>query len=209
MPDLNESYHSIHGALTESKHVFIKNGFRQLISSKNPESVRILEIGLGTGLNVLLTLLENIKFSRKIGYTAIEPFPCPQDLLDKLNYPTLTGTQQNSGIFKRIHDCAWNEICQVDESFSLNKQQVRYQDYQPRPGSFDLIYYDAFAPNKQPEMWDIELLRKTAESLASGGIMVTYTAKGQLKRDLKSLGLTVETLTGPPGKKEMIRAVKN
>ena len=208
VPELNESFHSVHGAVTESRHVFIKNGFRHLLSAENPDKINILEIGLGTGLNVFLTLLENRKFKKKIYYTAIEPFPCPDDLLVKLNYSSMIAPGENESLFGKIHECAWEEFCEIDESFSLKKQHVTYQEFTVVHGNFDLVYYDAFAPSKQPEMWDPGLLRKTADGLRPGGLIVTYTAKGQLKRDLKGLGLNVETLSGPPGKKEMIRAVK-
>ena len=118
VPELNESYHSIHGALTESRHVFIKNGLRHLMSVKNPQSISILEIGLGTGLNALLTLIENHKFNRQIAYTAIEPFPCPEHLLEKLNYLSVIGRQESGDSFRKIHECTWNEILSESRNHS-------------------------------------------------------------------------------------------
>jgi tRNA U34 5-methylaminomethyl-2-thiouridine-forming methyltransferase MnmC len=208
VPELNETYHSIHGALTESRHVFIKNGFRYLVSATNPVEINILEIGFGTGLNALLTLSENIKFNLKIRYTAIEPFPCPADLVRQMNYASLVAFPESGMYFEKIHECPWNESCNINEKFSLHKLNIMYQNYMPGIIQFNLVYYDAFAPNKQPDLWEYALINKTAGCLSSKGIMVTYSAKGQLKRDLKSTGLEVETLAGPPGKKEMVRAIK-
>lgn len=208
VPELNETYHSVHGALTESRLVYIKNGFRYLISLYDPKQINILEIGLGTGLNVLLSVMENRKFSRNISYTAIEPYPLPESILSELNYPANIGGEETMTIFNRIHSCAWNEPQWLEELFSINKIDVKYQNYIPRAGQFNLIYYDAFGPGKQPEIWELAVLRKTADGMAPSGILVTYAAQGQLKRDLKALGLQVETLQGPPGKKEMLRALR-
>ena len=208
VPELNETYHSVHGAITESKHVFIKNGYRQLVSGKNPDKINILEIGLGTGLNVLLTLYENKKFMRDILYTAIEPYPIPETLLSKLNYHKIINISGAERIFENIHRCPWNESIKFDEFFCLHKVNIKYQNYIPGIEQFDLIYYDAFAPGKQPALWDKNLIQKTADSITSSGILVTYAAQGQLKRDLREAGLEVETLQGPPGKKEMTRAIK-
>ena len=205
--EFDETYHSIHGAITESRHVFIKNGFRFLVSEKNPEELAILEMGLGTGLHVLLTWLENRKYNLRIHYTAIEAYPLPTDLARNLNYTGELPGADNSSFFNTIHDSPWNEFVEMVNGFYLRKINARYEDFHPSGECFDLIYYDAFSPGKQPELWEIPILRKTAECMCPSGVLVTYTAKGQLKRDLRSIGLTVETLQGPPGKKEMIRAI--
>jgi tRNA U34 5-methylaminomethyl-2-thiouridine-forming methyltransferase MnmC len=207
IPELNETYHSVHGAITESKHVFIKNGLRYLIGQKNPAAINILEIGMGTGLNVLLTVLENRIFNLKISYTAIEAYPLPEELISQLNYVREIGSAGTEDIFSNIHTCDWNVDFNLSDKFIFRKVRGLIQDFNPGSEKFDLIYYDAFAPGKQPEIWDLPVLQKIVSSMNSSGIMVTYTAKGQLKRDLKSLGLKVETVQGPPGKKEMTRAV--
>ncbi len=208
VPELNETFHSVHGAITESRHVFIRNGFRYLLSSENPDTVQILEVGLGTGLNVLLTLLENRKYRKEIIYTALEPFPLPDELWPGLNYPGQLGDNEMRLLIEKIHTFPWEEKIILDEKFNFFKIKKSYQDYSPGNSRFDIIYYDAFAPGKQPGMWEIDLIRKSADLLKDQGCFVTYAAKGQLKRDLKSAGLIVETLPGPPGKKEMTRAVK-
>ncbi|HLF32604.1 MAG TPA: tRNA (5-methylaminomethyl-2-thiouridine)(34)-methyltransferase MnmD [Cyclobacteriaceae bacterium] len=208
--ELNESYHSVHGAVAESKHVFIKNGFRFIITEKNPAELAILEIGLGTGLNVLLTWQENRKFECNIHYTAIEAYPLPGELVKKLNY--VEGTTGNpgdsAGFFHALHNAPWNEFVKITDRFYFRKLKIRYEDYQPSGDCYDLVYYDAFSPGRQPELWEVPVLQKTAGFMCSSAVLVTYTAKGQLKRDLRSVGLTVETLQGPPGKKEMIRAIR-
>ncbi len=206
--ELNETYHSVHGAITESKHVFIKNGFRYLVSLKNQGSINILEIGFGTGLNVYLTLLENRIYNCTISYISVEPYPLSQDIISGLNYASILGDPENKIPFQKIHDVAWDENVPLHENFLLHKINCKYQNYIPGINHFDLIYYDAFAPGKQPEMWESSLLQKSADSLVNSGILVTYSAKGQVKRDLKATGLQVETLQGAPGKKEMTRASK-
>lgn len=188
--DLDETYHSIHGAVQESLHVFIKNG---LDLCKDP--VNVFEVGFGTGLNALLTA----QTGRLVNYTSIEAFPIG-DLWRELNF--------SNEVFKKIHECPWEEFYVITEKFRLKKIENDLRSFQVEPNSYDVIYFDAFAPSKQPEMWEFPVLEKVCSSLKSGGIFVTYCAKGQLKRDLKSLGLTVETLSGPPGKKEMTRGTK-
>jgi tRNA U34 5-methylaminomethyl-2-thiouridine-forming methyltransferase MnmC len=208
--ELNESYHSIHGAVAESKHVFIKNGFRFLITERNPVELAILEIGLGTGLNVLLTWQENRKFDCNIHYTAIEAYPLPDELVKKLNYAESAAgnTEDSAGAFLAIHQASWGEFVKISDRFYFRKFRTRYEDYASSGDCYDLVYYDAFSPGRQPELWEVPVLQKTAGCMCPSAVLVTYTAKGQLKRDLRSVGLSVETLQGPPGKKEMIRAVR-
>ena len=207
IPELNETYHSVHGAITESRHVFIKNGFRYIIGQKNPASIKILEIGLGTGLNVLLTILENRIFNLDIHYTAIEAYPVPFEIISQLNYVSQIGGHDTNLLFENIHSGEWNKYFKISGNFYLRKINCLFQDFNAGSERFDLIYYDAFAPGKQPDIWELPVLKKAVLSMNSSGAIVTYTARGQLKRDLKSLGLIVETVQGPPGKKEMIRAV--
>jgi len=203
--ELNETYHSVHGALQESIHVFIKMGLEPLMN-KNPLDLSILEIGFGTGLNALLTLREATKNKQTaIEYHSLEAFPLTEQVWQQLNYTDTIGHQQE---FHKMHKALWNHSEQILPNFQLFKQHQTLQQAIFKSNSIDLIYYDAFAPSKQPELWTLEILEKVVSTLKLNGVFVTYCAKGQLKRDLKSLGLTVETLPGPPGKKEMVRAVK-
>lgn len=202
-PELNETYHSVHGARQESLHVFIKHGLELVAQLKNP--VKILEIGFGTGLNALLTADYAEKNNLKIEYTSLEAFPVNESIWQQLNYPQ---TKREAEIFYQLHHAAWNEWTEPIPGFMLKKINTTLQLASLGHDYFDLVYFDAFAPNKQPEMWAMPMLQKTIESLTDKGVFVTYCAKGQLKRDLASLNTTVEALQGPPGKREMIRAIK-
>lgn len=198
---LQETYHSRHGAVRESTHVFIDHGFR-VLEWLHPGPVRILEVGFGTGLNAALTQMEAVLHGRQVIYESWEKFPLPNQVWEKLNYGAILGHPE---VFKALHQAPWNEPAEVGSGFTLIKRTGDLL-VDVLSGTFDLIYYDAFAPSKQPEMWTLDVLRKVTSALAPGGILVTYCAKGQVKRDLASLGLAVETLPGPPGKKEMTRA---
>lgn len=205
--ELNEHYHSVHGAVQESMHVFIRMGLNYWLAKNIGKHPCILEIGMGTGLNVLLTAKAQMEIGFKAHYETLEPYPIPPVLAQKLNY---TGTDQNpllEGLFSKIHDLPWDEAAELVSGFTLLKHRKALQDYRP-DRLFDLIYFDAFAPNKQADMWAQPLFEKLYAALNVGGMLVTYCAKGQFKRDLKAAGFTVETLDGPPGKKEMVRGVK-
>jgi len=190
--ELDETYHSRHGALQESLHVFIKNGLEVL----DLDEINIFEVGFGTGLNALLAAQSN----KKINYTSIEAFPLPEEVYSQLNYEPRT-------LLQDLHRAAWNFKSQI-LNLSLTKLHTTLEAVQLPPNHFNIIFFDAFAPSKQPSMWELPMLKKVCDSLTQGGLFVTYCAKGQLKRDLRSLGLEVETLPGPPGKKEMVRARK-
>lgn len=203
--ELNETYHSVHGALQESVHVFIKNGLDYFITQRPQETISIFEVGFGTGLNALLTLQFSRERSQKISYTSVEAFPISEEIWSKLNYADALGTTDD---FQQLHHAPWDQLSTITPDFEIKKIKGTLQQVILPENTFDLIYFDAFAPNKQPEMWTIDILGKAVQSLRSPGVFVTYCAKGQLKRDLKSLGVEVETLPGPPGKKEMVRARK-
>ena len=202
---LNETYHSVHGAIQESSHVFIQRGLEFYIKSIDPVSISLLEIGFGTGLNALLTLLHTINTPISIKYTTLEPFPLDLEIWSSLNYTKTIGLEE---YFYSMHQAEWDTREKIAVNFELTKIKKPLQDV-TLPGLFDLIYFDAFAPNKQPEMWTIPILQKLFLAMNSNAVFVTYCAKGQLKRDLKALGLDVETLEGPPGKHEMVRATKS
>lgn len=201
---LSETYHSVHGALQESKHVFIRNGLQHFYETQNNRDLSILEVGFGTGLNALLTLQFAIENKVRIRYTTIEPFPLPENVWSKLNYGHHL---QAEGYFTALHRAELNTEVVIAPDFIVVKvdkglQQVHLDEL------YDVIYFDAFAPSVQPELWGYDVLQNVTASLNSGGVFVTYSAKGQLKRDLNKLGLRVETLPGPPGKNEMVRGIK-
>jgi tRNA U34 5-methylaminomethyl-2-thiouridine-forming methyltransferase MnmC len=206
--EMDETYHSRHGALRESKHVFIRQGLDYLLSSQpDLQSIRIFEMGLGTGLNLILTIAHALRNPDKTyHYTTLEAFPLKQEIISELNYGELLESEQLKNIFQQVHTLAWEQEQEVLPNFSLTKRIQTLENYTMPDNNCDLVYYDAFAPNKQPELWSFEILKKVCGFLSAGGVFVTYSAKGQLKRDLRSLGLLVETLPGPPGKAEMVRA---
>jgi tRNA U34 5-methylaminomethyl-2-thiouridine-forming methyltransferase MnmC len=203
--ELNETYHSVHGAKQESVHVFLKNGLDFFCERSSNDPVNVLEVGFGTGLNAWLTAQRATELQRKIVYTTIEAFPLHENIWSALNY--VHGTDEQI-IFEKLHRAAWSGNVEITPFFSIRKLHSSLQQVDLNANFYDVIYFDAFAPNKQPELWEIPILEKIFFSMTSGSVFVTYCAKGQLKRDLKSLSLLVETLAGPPGKKEMVRALK-
>lgn len=205
---LNETYHSTHGAVQESIHVFIQNGLNFWIEKNKSKELTILEVGFGTGLNALLTLKESIEQKIKIHYTSLEAFPVESSLVRQLNYPSLVPFDSSKEKFYQLHQCEWDKQVAITPDFVLEKQEAKLQEIDLGTKKYDLVYFDAFAPAKQPEMWDISVLDKVARSLKENGVFVTYCAQGKLKRNLKSLQLQLESLPGPPGKREMVRAIK-
>ena len=203
IPDFEEHYHSIHGALSEAQHVFIKHGLKSMSKTK----ISILELGFGTGLNAFLTFKENRKLHKEITYTALEPFPINPDLANDLNYVRLKGLEDEEAVFKQIHLCSWANSHIIDQYFTFSKLENTIQNIVFQ-NSFDLVYYDAFAPRVQPELWTEEIFTKVFDAMNVGAVLVTYCAKGSVKRALKTVGLKVESLEGPPGKREMTRAEK-
>ncbi len=200
VPDLNETYHSVHGSISEAIHVFINSG----LLSHPKKKINILEIGFGTGLNTLLTL-ENIK-NRKIHYTSLEPYPISSEIYNKLNFHTVTNS--NSETFLKLHTSDWEEKVFISENFTLYKTQKKIQNFISEK-KFDIIYFDAFSPEKQTEMWTTEVFEKCFDLLNKDGFLVTYCAKGIFRRTLKSVGFEVISLDGPPGKRQMTRANKS
>ncbi len=204
LPDLKETYHSLHGAIQETRHVFIEAGL-QHVDEEGP--LTILEVGFGTGLNVLLTWLAAENREWPVHVHTLEPFPLPDDIINKLNYVQRIPGQQGAEYFQQIHAAEWGRTVHLSSCFSLYKEQNTLQAFKAKD-DIDLVYYDAFAPNKQPELWELETIKKAVTPLKKGGVLVSYCASGQFKRNLEALGMEVIALPGPPGKKEMTRAVK-
>ena len=202
---LNETYHSVHGARQESMLVFIENGLRYFAQSNPAAEISVLEVGFGTGLNALLTLEAAESLNTLIRYTSLDSHPLEREIWTQLNFTSADQSRKN---FDVLHEAAWGAEKFVHDHFCLFKINESLQDVKFSQ-NYDVIFFDAFAPNKQPEMWELPMLRKVTERIKVNGVFVTYCAKGQLKRDLRSLGLNVQALAGPPGKKEMIRALKN
>lgn len=202
---MDETYHSRHGAIQESGYVFINKGLDYLKSGANPGLISILEVGFGTGLNAWLSLQWATEQKIQLLYHSLETFPLPDEIWKALNYYS---NQEGAEIFQKLHQAPWQEWSDINPFFKVYKENNSLQSVSLKPSHFDLIYFDAFAPNKQPEMWQAPMLEKVVLTMKPGSVFVTYCAKGQLKRDLKSLGLAVESLAGPPGKREMVRAIK-
>ena len=204
VPGLGENYHSIHGAVQESNHVFIEAGLKQV---KNIQPVKILEMGFGTGLNCLLTYLNMPDI--KIEYYAVEKYPVEQNMVLQLNYPeNLYLNQQQTDFFNWIHTSRWDQgVVNEQANFKLIKDKSDFLEIEPAQ-IFNLVYFDAFAPEVQPKLWTSEVFKKIFDLMETGGILTTYCAKGQVRRNMIEAGFEVERLPGPPGKRQMIRAVK-
>lgn len=203
--ELDEHYHSIHGAVQESLHVFIKNGIEYFIA-KYPsiEKINILEVGFGTGLNSFLSLNHVQNTRHSIFYTALEPHPVAMNLIQKMDFKL---NKENDKIFKNIHDLTWEKSFPLTSNFSLNKKKMSLQDFKNKK-NFQIVYFDAFGPRVENHLWNIDIFIKIYTLLEDGGVFVTYCAKGQVRRDLQNAGFEVERLPGPPGKREMLRGIK-
>jgi tRNA U34 5-methylaminomethyl-2-thiouridine-forming methyltransferase MnmC len=211
LPDLNEHYHSIHGAVQESKHVFIEMGWEKIQDSKfkiqdSGEIISILEVGFGTGLNAFLVLQECRKNnSVKVFYESLELYPISLDEAMNLNYAE---NEEQKNIFQKLHEAEWDKEIKIEENFQLKKNKIALEDFIPKVNTYDLIFFDTFSPEKQPELWTEEIFRKLYSGMKNEGILVTYCAKGQVRRNMIAAGFSVERLEGPPGKREMLRARK-
>lgn len=205
LPGMDENYHSTHGAIQESQHVFIEAGLKQV----NKNEVNILEVGFGTGLNALLTLLEAQQLNLQVRYTGIEKYPLSKEEYSHLNYASLLKTECRKE-FMQMHETPWEQQENIVSNFQLikTKEDIITCSFDPFP-FFDLVYFDAFAPNKQDGVWNREIFRKIYARCNQGAIFVTYCAKGSVRRDLQDAGFTMERIPGPPGKKEMLRGRKD
>ncbi len=202
--DLNETYHSFHGAIQESSHVFIKMGLEHYQESSGPMLIKIFEVGFGTGLNALLALKYAEEHKTPIYFESVETIPVQEEVYKDLNYSDQIGYTSE---FSQMHACEWGSEVSISEYFTLKKVQEPLETYESSQ-NFNVLFFDAFAPSKQPELWDIALMHKSFDLLDQDGVFVTYCAKGQLKRDLATAGFEVQTLPGAPGKKEMVRGIK-
>lgn len=198
LEDLDEHYHSPRGAISESMHVFIEAG----LNAVEKQSIKLLEVGFGTGLNAILTAQR--KRDKKINYHTLEPFPLEKDIIEKINYVEILGDKE---LFLKLHTCHWEESIQIAQDFNFTKYKTKLLNFKA-DNKYDLVYYDAFAPSKQPEMWEIAPLKHIFEMMEEAGIFVTYCAAGQFKRNMKQLGFVLEKLSGANGKKEMTRAIR-
>ena len=204
IPEMEENYHSGHGALQEALHVFIKNGLSDLMDQKE---ITVFEMGFGTGLNAFLSLLEAEKVGVKVKYSGIEAFPVVVEMALEMDYPGMVGGEFRE-LFELMHRSSWGEFHDLTNNFSFRKIHAKIEDHSTESDLYDIIYYDAFGPRAQQAMWEPVILQKMYDMLKPGGFLVTYCAKGQVKRDLRSLGFEVQALPGPPGKREMTRALK-
>ncbi len=215
--DWNETYHSIHGAVQEAFHVFINNGLNFYKEDKKP--IKILEIGLGTGLNSFITLLESEANQLKIEYYGVEKFPVSAEEFDAVNYfddvfkfyPNLVERREEFlGYYQKMFGINWEELTEISPYFTFKKIEKDFFDLTVEDGNeFDLVYFDAFGSQVQPELWEEDLLTIVSNLTKSSSIITTYAAKGSFKRGLKANGFVVKKFPGPPGKREMMVGFKN
>lgn len=203
LEEWNEHYHSIHGAIQEAKHVFIKSG----LSLFSNTSISILEIGFGTGLNGFITFLEAKKLNLKVDYVGVEAFPVSKEEINCLNYVHELKATEYKSVFNEMHQAKWEIKNSISANFYLIKRQQFFNEIND-VNAFDLIYFDAFGARVQPELWTEEIFQKMFNSLKPNGVLVTYSAKGSVRRAMQTVGFLVEKLPGPPGKREMLRAIK-
>ena len=202
VPELNEHYHSTNGAMQESMHIYIDAGFKYC----NKKDINILEIGFGTGLNALLTYIESKNINTNVYYHSIELYPVDIDMAINLNYSSLLNISND--IFNTLHKCEWNIDVAISNNFKIHKENADILNVQYN-NMYDLVYFDAFAPSKQSEVWNKEIFQRIYNAMNNKGILVTYSTSGNFKRDLKEIGFNIELLPGPTGKRHILRAINN
>ncbi|AXG75056.1 SAM-dependent methyltransferase [Flavobacterium arcticum] len=203
LPEMKETYHSKFGAIQEAYHVFIQNG----LTLTQGQPVSILEIGFGTGLNAFISYLESKKSGQEIHYTAIEAFPVATEEVLQLNYVTQLDAKEDDNVFKQMHDADWGKNIPVNDKFMLYKRQQHFEAIND-VNTYNLIYFDAFGYHAQPELWSVDIFIKMFSALKTGGVLVTYACRTVIKKAMQEAGFITEKLPGPPGKREMLRAVK-
>lgn len=221
IPEWNEQYHSKHGAIQEALHVFIKSGLHHVInkghaelacternrSEASQQNISILEIGFGTGLNAYLTLLKSEEQNININYVGVEAFPVTSEEIQQLEYPKAVIKKNQDELFQSLHSVEWGTKHQISKRFSLIKRKQFFDEIEDLE-AFNLIYFDAFGPRVQPDLWTEAIFKKMYNALKVNGVLVTYSAKGSVRRAMQTVGFRVERLEGPPGKREMLRAFK-
>ena len=203
LPDWNEQYHSKHGAIQEAYHVFLDTGFFKIYL----QEIAVLEIGFGTGLNAFITFLEAKKLQKKVNYVGVEAYPISMEEFQKLNYVSELKALEFQSVFDEMHRISWEKEHSISKDFQLLKRKQFFQDIQDT-AAFDLIYFDAFGAQNQPELWTEAIFLKMYKAMKKEGVLVTYSAKGSVRRAMQAVGFMVERLPGPPGKREMLRATK-
>ena len=202
--DWDECYHSKNGAIQEAQHVFLQNGLFLL----DKEAIAVLEIGFGTGLNTFITFLEAQKRNLKIDYVGVEAYPLSPEEALSMNYVDALKVPQYETVFKAMHQCPWETACQISSDFFLTKTKQLFQEIN-FTNQFDIIYFDAFGYQVQPELWSTEIFHNMFKALKEKGILVTYAARGVVKRSMQEVGFTVKKVPGPPGKREMMIGFKD
>lgn len=203
IPEWDENYHSTHGAIQEAKHVFIKNGLNLF---RSQDSISILEIGFGTGLNTFITFLETLN-KEKVNYVGVEAYPISADEVLQMNYVSELQAVDFKSIFETMHSCSWEIVNQLKTNFYLTKRKQFFQDIEDK-NSYDLVYFDAFGFPLQPELWSETIFKKMYDALLPNGVLVTYACRTPIKNAMLAAGFSIEKLPGAPGKREMLRATK-
>ena len=206
IPEMNETYHSTNGAIAESKHIYINYGLNHFINTT--ETIHILEMGFGTGLNAILTLDYASSHKKKVDYFTVEKYPVTLSEIIELDYPTTLNLPDLKSDFLALHELDFNKQLQINPFFSFLKHHTDLKTIDLIKNKFQVIYFDAFAPQHQPDLWTLEILQKMYDCLAPNGILITYCAQGQFKRNLKTVGFEIVSLPGPVGKREITKAIK-
>lgn len=210
IPEWDEQYHSKHGAIQEANHVFLNMGlahYRSKASYQKETPIAILEMGFGTGLNALLTFFEAQKTQTPIQYTGVEAYPISPEEIKGMDYVSLIKEEDGQCIYDQLHTAPWESQQEIAPSFQLTKREQRFEEIVDQ-NAFDLVYFDAFGARVQPELWGEMIFKKMYTALRENGVLVTYAAKGSVRRAMQAVGFEVERLPGPPGKREMLRATK-
>ena len=207
IPEWNEQYHSKHGAIQEARHVFIEMGLKKILERDNCKEISILEIGFGTGLNAMVTWEAIEAKEIFINYTGVEAYPVAVEEIIQLNFAEEIKLENSKAIFNKLHETSWEEANKISENLTLTKQQKFFHQIED-VDTYDLIYFDAFGARVQPDLWTVEIFEKMFKATKQDGILVTYAAKGSVRRAMLEVGYKVERLQGPPGKREMLRATK-
>ncbi len=203
--ELNETYHSTKGSINEARHVFIQKGLCDYVQETGLKDIAVFEVGFGTGLNAHLAQLFANENNVCVNYIVVEVFPLEMEIIKQLNFTELIPSDQFQ--FLSLHKAAWDKPVVLDNNFTMTKLHQKLDDISPLK-EIDVIFFDAFAPDVQPELWTKAVFEKMHDFLKVRGVLVTYCAKGIVKRTIKEVGFELETLEGPPGKREMIRSTK-